>query len=138
MSNFEMQHHYSIKFPLVYKIDQLINVTFINLVKILLQNWTLVFRTSLWERIKSCLPYRNLLYLFSFFQGLFTTFDITAIVELTLGANVALADAQRLQWHTTDSSMPTPPSKSYPYCLVLGIITCRYFRSLRVEREKGS
>lgn len=47
-------------------------------------------------------------------KGLFTTFDITAIVELTLGANVALADAQRLQWHTTDSSMPTPPNTPPP------------------------
>ncbi|XP_072039300.1 lysosomal alpha-mannosidase-like [Amphiura filiformis] len=43
-------------------------------------------------------------------KGLFKSFDITGITEISLGANVALKDATRLQWKTTDSSTPTPPN----------------------------
>ena len=41
----------------------------------------------------------------SFFpvQGLFVNFDIVSVEELSLGANKAINETQRLQWDTTDS-----------------------------------
>ncbi|XP_033744911.1 lysosomal alpha-mannosidase-like [Pecten maximus] len=35
-------------------------------------------------------------------QGLFATFDVSSVTELTLGANMVLSDLHRLQWNTTD------------------------------------
>ncbi|XP_069124923.1 lysosomal alpha-mannosidase-like [Argopecten irradians] len=35
--------------------------------------------------------------------NLFTTFNVTSMTELTLGANMVLSDLHRLQWNTTDT-----------------------------------
>ncbi|XP_052778477.1 lysosomal alpha-mannosidase-like [Mya arenaria] len=40
-------------------------------------------------------------------QDLFVTFNIASIEELTLGANLAIADLQRLSWNTVDGDLVT-------------------------------
>ncbi|OWF45655.1 lysosomal alpha-mannosidase-like [Mizuhopecten yessoensis] len=42
-------------------------------------------------------------------QGLFVTFTVDSVTELTLGANMALSDLHRLQWNTTDVNMNDAP-----------------------------
>ena len=43
---------------------------------------------------------------------MFTDWDIVNIEELTLGANMAKEDNERLQWNTRDGALRTPAKES--------------------------
>lgn len=47
------------------------------------------------------------------FQDLFVPFSIKTMEELTLGANLPLADLKRLQWKTKDYTT----GKHFPLCI---------------------
>lgn len=49
------------------------------------------------------------------FQDLFVPFSIKTMEELTLGANLPLADLKRLQWKTKDYTT----GKHFPLCILL-------------------
>lgn len=49
------------------------------------------------------------------FQDLFVPFSIKTMEELTLGANLPLADLKRLQWKTKDYTT----GKHFPLCMYM-------------------
>jgi hypothetical protein len=54
--------------------------------------------------------------MFCTLQTMFSPFDITAAVELTLGGDMVLTDLHRLQWNYAHKDQPTPAQNNGTLC----------------------